>query len=76
MSNPLVVGAPRIRFCAGHPLRTPDGHAVGTLCVMDDRPREFSAGDLDALRDLAALAEAEVRATEHRAAVPADALDG
>ena len=60
--NPLVVGSPRIRFYAGHPLHAPDGHRVGTLCVIDHRPRELSAADLEALRDLATLAEAELRA--------------
>ena len=61
--SPLVVDSPRIRFYAGHPLHTPDGHRVGTLCVMHHRPRELGVADLEALRDLAALAEAELRAT-------------
>ena len=65
--NPLVVRPPRIRFYAGQPLHTSDGHRVGTLCVMDHRPRELAAVDLEALRDLAVLAEGELRATEPRA---------
>jgi len=38
-NNALVIDAPRIRYYAGTSLRTPDGHAVGSLCVMDTQPR-------------------------------------
>jgi GAF domain-containing protein len=38
---------------AGMPIRSSDGHVLGALCVMDDKPREWTTGELDALRDLA-----------------------
>ena len=59
--NPLVTGAPNIRFYAGHPLHSVDGSRVGTLCVIDRRPRVLSAAQLQILRDLAAIAETELQ---------------
>lgn len=41
-NNPLVVGEPKIRFYAGFPIRSSDGHALGTLCVIDREPRKLS----------------------------------
>lgn len=58
--NPLVAGEPNVGFYAGHPLCTEDGSRVGTLCVIDREPREFSIAQRDTLRDLAALVEAEI----------------
>ena len=60
--NPLVTGEPHIRFYAGCPLRGPGGVNVGTLCILGPEPRDFSADDRATLRDLAALAEAELAA--------------
>lgn len=53
--NPLVIGEPFVRFYAGAGLRLPYGQVVGTLCVMDRRPRVFDRLDvavLCGLRDL------------------------
>jgi diguanylate cyclase (GGDEF)-like protein len=49
----LVVGPPNIRFYAGAPLRSADGHGLGALCVIDTKPRQFSSGETAILRDLA-----------------------
>ncbi|HEY2735718.1 MAG TPA: GAF domain-containing protein, partial [Polyangiales bacterium] len=63
--NPLVLGAPHIRFYAGAPLETPDGFNLGTLCAIDTQPRQFDEQQLATLRDLAALVvdQLESRAT-------------
>jgi tRNA A-37 threonylcarbamoyl transferase component Bud32 len=55
LANPLVAGEFGLQFYAGVPLRTPDGYNLGTLCVLDREPREFSAGDTRMLEDLAAI---------------------
>lgn len=53
--NPMVTGEPNIRFYAGAPLRTPEGHRLGTLCVMDRRPRTLDDEKRALLADLSAI---------------------
>ncbi len=58
--NPMVTGEPFINFYAGHPLRGPNGHNIGTFCLADRKPRRLSPQEIRLLRDLAAAAEHEV----------------
>ncbi len=58
--NPLVTGEPHIRFYAGRPLKDADGFPLGTLCLIDQKPRELDSDDLAALDDLAQMAESEL----------------
>jgi signal transduction histidine kinase len=51
--NPLVTGDPGLRFYAGALLKTPDGLAIGTVCVLDTEPRGLSQEQVDVLRGLA-----------------------
>lgn len=61
--NPLVTGDPNIRFYAGAPLRTADGLALGTICVIDDQPRPaLTPEEEEALRDLSAMTMAHIEA--------------
>ena len=50
--HPAVTGGPHARFYAGVPLTTPDGHSIGTLCVLDRVPRTLTAEQRDSLRAL------------------------
>ncbi|WP_431218801.1 PP2C family protein-serine/threonine phosphatase [Leifsonia xyli] len=58
--NPFVVGDPHLRFYAGEPLHAAGGEAVGTLCVLDTKPRELTSEQERVLRDLADWVQAEL----------------
>lgn len=54
--NPLVTGSAQLRFYAGVPVRSPDGHALGALCIIDSKPRSsFSREDRGRLKEMAKL---------------------
>ena len=62
--NPLVLDAPHIRFYAGCPLKAANGSKLGTLCIIDTKPRQLETEDLQALRDLTKLVENELTALQ------------
>jgi hypothetical protein len=59
--NPLVTGAPDIRFYAGMPLATESGHRLGTLCILDRQPRRLTDAQRDILRNLGQAAASALR---------------
>ncbi|MDV6328137.1 EAL domain-containing protein [Idiomarina sp. Sol25] len=62
--NPLVSGEPHIRFYAGAPLYTTDGHPIGTLCIIDKVARQLSPAQRSSLRDLADVVASEINQAE------------
>ncbi len=62
--NPLVTDSPNIRFYAGCPITVPNGSKLGTLCLIDQSPRQFDEEDKAILRDLARMVEQEVVAIQ------------
>jgi len=62
--NPLVTDAPHIRFYAGRPLKSLDGSAIGTLCIIDQKPRSFSNEDIIKFNDLGKIVEKEIHNKE------------
>jgi diguanylate cyclase (GGDEF)-like protein len=59
-NNPLVLGAPFIRSYLGCPLKMPDGYIVGTLCIIDQKPRSFSEQEIAILCHFANLVIGEL----------------
>lgn len=72
-NSPLVAGAPHVRSYAGIPLMTPDGYNIGSLCAMDNQPREFSAAEISILKNFAKLVVDEL---ELRQVLSTDQLTG
>jgi GAF domain-containing protein len=75
--NPLVTGAPGIRFYAGAPLRLAEGHALGTLCLIDTQTRRLDAKQKRELRHLAraAVTAIELHRRNQQLAQLADAFE-
>jgi hypothetical protein len=59
-ANPFVTAPAPVRFYAGYPIESVDGYRIGTLCVYDPEPRDPAAVNVELLRDLALLAQAEL----------------
>jgi two-component sensor histidine kinase len=74
LANPLVAGDFGLRFYAGIPLRTSDGHNLGTLCVIDKEPRPIDQDQIEDLKDLASMVmdQLEFRLSALRALAKAD----
>ena len=62
--NPLVTDEPHIRFYAGCPLRSLNGSKLGTLCIIDSKPRTMNQEDIETLKDLASMVERELEAVQ------------
>lgn len=58
--SPLVKHNPHLRFYAGMPLATTDGHNIGALCVMDRQPRQLSADQISALSAISRLVQSQL----------------
>ena len=67
VGNPYVLGAPDVRFYAGTPLLSSDGHALGTLCVIDRKPRRFRDDHREMLAALGRLVMSQIELRLHLA---------
>lgn len=73
VGNPMVVADPNIRFYAGYPLPDAQGYRLGTLCILDNKPRTMQPDDLEALRDIGTMVASELGSLE---LATTDALTG
>lgn len=64
VDSPFVNSEPFLRFYAGQPLRAPGGEKVGTFCIADTKPHNFSAGELELLRHVGTMVERELRMSD------------
>ena len=58
--NPLVFNEPKIRFYAGCPLKSLNGHNLGTFCIIDNKPKNLDKDEIASFKDLAFMAEREL----------------
>lgn len=61
--NPMVTGSPNIRFYAAYPISAHNGSKLGTICLLDNTPRDFSEEDKQLLNDLVRMVEKEISAS-------------
>ncbi len=73
--NPLVTGEPRIRFYAGVPIIDENGQPLGSLCVIDRKPRSISAEQIAGLESLSALVSRQIASAHRHDAIMGSALD-
>ena len=64
--NPLVLGPPHVRFYAGAPLIDSNGFRLGSLCVLDHKPREFDAENCNVLCNFAEVVVREIEKDKRR----------
>jgi two-component sensor histidine kinase len=76
LANPLVAGDFGLRFYAGVPLRTSDGHNLGTLCIIDKEARPIDQSQIDDLTDLASIVmdQMELRLSARQAVFKAEIM--
>lgn len=64
LDNPFVTANPKIRFYAGYPLQLRPGINLGTLCILDTKPRTFSESDKELLKDFGVMIEQEIKSMQ------------